>query len=417
MPYNGSGTYAAPASSWNPVTTGTAINSTDWKALLADVTTALSTCLLKDGQQTPTANIGMGGFKLTGLGAGSAAGNSVRYEQVFTSQALTDGATINWDTSTAPMATVTLGGNRTMAAPTNMKAGGRYELAVTQDGTGGRTLTWNSVFKGQGGGIMPQPEGTAAAVTVFRFFSDGTNLYTEAQTPFMDTNYFVRGATDPTKKVRMEVDALTTATERTITMVDDNVDLQYARAASTTIAGGIEIATQAEVNAMTDTSRALTPNLNKIVLSTPVASTSGTSIDFTSIPAGVRRINVAFNGVSSTGTSQFMIQIGDSGGVETTGYVSSAFNISAQSDFTAGFGLMTGSTAALAYYGSVTLILMDSSTNTWVSQGAIGASGSGNAWASSGGKALSAELDRVRITTLTGTDTFDAGSINVTYER
>lgn len=82
MPYNGSGTYAPPASTFNPAVTNTAINSTDWIALLADVTTALSTCVLKDGQQTPTANIPMGGFKFTGLGAGAASGNSIRYEQV-----------------------------------------------------------------------------------------------------------------------------------------------------------------------------------------------------------------------------------------------------------------------------------------------------------------------------------------------
>lgn len=55
MPMNGSGTYAAPASSWNPAVDGVAINSTDWAALLADITTALSTAVYKDGQQTMTA--------------------------------------------------------------------------------------------------------------------------------------------------------------------------------------------------------------------------------------------------------------------------------------------------------------------------------------------------------------------------
>jgi hypothetical protein len=70
MPLNGSGTYAAPASTFNPAVTNTAVNSTDWTALLADITTALSTALYKDGQATPTANIPMGGFKLTGVGAG-----------------------------------------------------------------------------------------------------------------------------------------------------------------------------------------------------------------------------------------------------------------------------------------------------------------------------------------------------------
>lgn len=89
MPFNGSGTYAAPGSTFNPAVATTTISATDWNALLADLTTALSTCMLKDGQQTPTANIAMGGFKLTGLAAGTGAGNSVRYEQLFNAAGIT----------------------------------------------------------------------------------------------------------------------------------------------------------------------------------------------------------------------------------------------------------------------------------------------------------------------------------------
>ncbi len=83
MPLNGSGSYSSPASTWNPAVSNTTINSTDWAALLADLSTALSTAMYKDGQATPTANLPMGGFKLTGLAAGNATGNSVRYEQFF----------------------------------------------------------------------------------------------------------------------------------------------------------------------------------------------------------------------------------------------------------------------------------------------------------------------------------------------
>lgn len=89
MPLSGSGSYSAPASSWNPAVANTPINSTDWAALLADLSTALSTAMYKDGQQIPTANLPMGGFKLTGLAAGSTAGNSVRYEQIFPALATT----------------------------------------------------------------------------------------------------------------------------------------------------------------------------------------------------------------------------------------------------------------------------------------------------------------------------------------
>ena len=77
-----SGTFSIN-SSGQPVVTGTVISSTAFNALTADLATGLSTCVLKDGTQTLTANIPMGGFKFTGLAAGSAAGNSVRYEQAF----------------------------------------------------------------------------------------------------------------------------------------------------------------------------------------------------------------------------------------------------------------------------------------------------------------------------------------------
>ena len=91
------------------------------------------------------------------------------------SQTLTDGATINWDTSLGRVATVTLGGNRTVAAPTNLRVG-TYILYVIQDATGSRTLTWNSAFKWTAA-IAPPLTTTANARDVFSFVSDGTNLY------------------------------------------------------------------------------------------------------------------------------------------------------------------------------------------------------------------------------------------------
>ncbi len=91
------------------------------------------------------------------------------------SQTLTDGVTINWDVSLGRVATVTLAGNRIMAAPTNLKIG-TYILHVIQDATGSRTLTWNSVFKWTAG-VAPVLTTTANARDVFSFVSDGTNLY------------------------------------------------------------------------------------------------------------------------------------------------------------------------------------------------------------------------------------------------
>lgn len=91
-------------------------------------------------------------------------------------QTLTDGATINWDASSGAIAQVTLGGDRTMAAPTNLKSGGTYSLIVKQDGTPPRLLTWNAVFKWPGG-TAPTLSTGANDIDVLTFIYDGTNLY------------------------------------------------------------------------------------------------------------------------------------------------------------------------------------------------------------------------------------------------
>lgn len=90
-------------------------------------------------------------------------------------QTLTDGATVNWNMTSGQVATITLGGNRTIAAPTNLKIQ-TYILHVIQDATGSRTLTWNSVFKWVAG-AAPVLTTTANARDVFVFICDGTNLY------------------------------------------------------------------------------------------------------------------------------------------------------------------------------------------------------------------------------------------------
>ena len=93
----------------------------------------------------------------------------------FAEQTLTDGATIDWNLSTEQVAKVTLAGNRTLNAPTNQQAGAFYSLAIIQDGTGSRTLTFNSVYKFTGA-TAPTLTTTASAKDIIIFKSDGTNL-------------------------------------------------------------------------------------------------------------------------------------------------------------------------------------------------------------------------------------------------
>ncbi len=159
-------------------------------------------------------------------------------------------------------------------------------------------------------------------------------------------------------------------------------------------------------------------NLYPLVSGTAVASTSGTSIDFTGIPSWVKRITVMFSGVSTNGSSVPIIQLGDSGGVETSGYtgVSSELytTISTVGNPSNGFGIQGGMAASLLLTGNITITLQGS--NIWVATGAFYRVGAINMTVISCGKTLSDTLTQVRITTVNGTDTFDAGIINILYE-
>jgi hypothetical protein len=147
---------------------------------------------------------------------------------------------------------------------------------------------------------------------------------------------------------------------------------------------------------------------------TSVASTSGTSIDFTGIPSWVKRITVMLSGVSTNGTSAPLIQIGDAGGIETSGYTSTAFYSSGDGQSTVGFEIPSGN-ASNTVSGLLILALVDSSVATWSASGSFAFSTI--AAGICGTKALSqVPLDRVRITTVNGTDTFDGGIINILYE-
>jgi len=156
---------------------------------------------------------------------------------------------------------------------------------------------------------------------------------------------------------------------------------------------------------------------NGIASGTAVASTSGTSIDFTSIPSWVKRITVIFNGVSTSGTSDILIRIG-SGSVETTGYASSSMAISgsvAGSTNTTGFNI-GGSYLASAAILQGQVVISTIGSNQWTAAGILGRSDTAYAYNCNGSKTASGVIDRVRITTNNGTDTFDAGSINILYE-
>ena len=160
---------------------------------------------------------------------------------------------------------------------------------------------------------------------------------------------------------------------------------------------------------------AATGTIQLLKLETAQATTSGTLKDFTGIPSWAKKITVMFNGVSTNGTSLVQVQIGSSSGFETTGYLSGN---SASGFLSTGFTTGTNNTATDWRIGAMVFTLL--SSNLWVMFGSIGASAngaaSGQSYALMGNKTLSGTLDRLRITTVNGTDTFDAGSVNILIE-
>jgi len=153
-----------------------------------------------------------------------------------------------------------------------------------------------------------------------------------------------------------------------------------------------------------------------ITSATAQASTSGTSIDFTGIPSWVKRVTVLCSGISKSGTANFLFQIGDSGGVETTGYVSGTFAATSAALIyaypTNGFQTLGDAAGVVLVYGSI--VFSNVSGNIWIASGML--FGNNYNVQIAGQKELSATLDRVRVTTTNGTDTFDAGSINILFE-
>ena len=150
-----------------------------------------------------------------------------------------------------------------------------------------------------------------------------------------------------------------------------------------------------------------------ITSGTAVASTSGTSIDFTSIPSWVKRITVMFSGVSTSGTSFVIVQLGTGGTPTTSGYGGGGYQTSSYSNVTNGMALSGNNVATDVRNGTITITNITG--NTWVSNAQSfnnNATGGGGA----GSIALAGTLNMVRITTVNGTDTFDLGSVNILYE-
>jgi len=163
----------------------------------------------------------------------------------------------------------------------------------------------------------------------------------------------------------------------------------------------------------------LVMSVSAITAGTAVASTSGTSIDFTGIPSWVKRITVAMQTVSTNGSSKYLIRIGNttvtsSGYASVMNYVNPGANSCTGSADSTGFLLTKDINSGTAFTAIATIVLQTSGFYVSTFVGNNGVNGAG--FFGSGLLNLGSTLDRVRITTVNGTDTFDAGSINILYE-
>lgn len=461
MARNGSGTYNRIAGT--PYVYNTVIDQAVVNSEFDDIASALTASIAKDGQTTPTADLPMGTYKHTGVGAATARTHYARAAEVqdgsithLTSVAGTDTITASAALSMSAYATgqkfsfVSAGAN-TGAATININSIGAK--AITKNGTtalaagdipsgavveiaydGTRFQLGHVGLKAGDIGVTVQAydadtakTDVAQTFTATQTWSKGADVASaNALTLGADGNYFdITGTTAITSigtkgvgtVVKLHFDAALTLTHHA-------TDLILPGGANYTTEAGdefefTEYATgDWRCTGYTKASGQAVVGSGGSTLGTPVASTSGTAIDFTSIPAGTKRIVISFSGVSTNGTSPLTVQIGDSGGIETGSYNGGVcqFGGATANYAGGGFELSTANDAGATWRGHVTLTLENSSSNTWIATSVMTRGDSAVVSVGGGGKVLSATLDRVRVTTVGGANTFDNGEINIIYE-
>jgi hypothetical protein len=146
------------------------------------------------------------------------------------------------------------------------------------------------------------------------------------------------------------------------------------------------------------------------------ASLGPNVVDFTGIPSTAKRVTVMFSGVSTNGTSVVQLQLGTSGGVTSSGYLGSIQTSTLRSNFSSGFATTDSASGLATYVRHGVYSIVNLGSNVWCAALNTGLSNQSDTWSGSGSVTLSGTLDRVRVTTVNGTDLFDAGSINIMWE-
>jgi hypothetical protein len=188
------------------------------------------------------------------------------------------------------------------------------------------------------------------------------------------------------------------------------------------LARGNSGATTADILSVSSTGAITGATINggAITSGTAQASTSGTAIDFTSIPSWAKRITVMLNGVSTNGTSPVVARLGTSGGIVSTSYFGSAggcLNGASPLVVSTADGLYISPDGSASYGRHGQILISNITSNSWSMT--LNGSDDGSLrsfWGCVSHSNLGGVLDRVRITTVGGANTFDAGNINIMYE-
>lgn len=453
MARNGSGTYNRAVA---PYVAGTTITAATVNSEMDDIATALTESMARNGEAPATANIPMGGFRLTGLGNAIANTDAAALGQV-TSYALAKagdtatgalgviagtaaapGVFVSGDTNTglfqpaADTLAVSIGGvevarfgadgfvrlaNGTAAAPafsfsgdtnTGIFSPAADQLAVSVGGNNTFEIRNSTTILQNTPGVANSANWIGfvdASATVGRAGEFG--VLNEIGIPL--AGYYANVATDGSGNLELYATpaGARTSNRRLLRMT-------VPGSGAITMDGGLNVAGGLQFDG----------KLVGINRGTEQATTSGVSIDFTGIPAGVRRVTVLFDRVSTNGTSPIMVQLGISTGIEATGYTvggtrAGSSNFAAHGAYTTGFafGDSSGTGASQLFTGRLQLDLFNVTNNSFVGNGFISSDTAGGyALFTSGRKALAGVLDRLRITTVNGTDTFDNGAAIIMWE-
>ncbi len=381
MSRDGNGNYTRVPGSGYP--NGTTADGPEVDAEMNDIATALTQSLSKDGQTVPTANLPMGGYRHTNVDDAASRTDYARADQVQ-------------DCALSTLSSVSGADTITATAPLSMTAyvaGQEFSFVSAGANTGAVTLNINSI-----------------------------------------------GAKDVTKRGTTALVAGDIASGEVVQVVYDGTRFQLVGrdsqpvAASETVAGIVELATNAETITGTSTTLAVHPSGSAAAISAAVTAavapatlvptisddlgadvpvTSGTSHQILGVPAWALRVEIEFLSISGDGTDQWGVQVGNTAtGFATTGYAGSVSGGTSTLAFSNGFTAMQSTAAAAVWNGRIVLSRARAADTTWIYTGWMGRSDSAAIVHLGAGRVTITDLDRVRIAMLGGSSVFDgSGSI------